>query len=122
MTKTISNGVERDCTPEEEAEIVARKAAALIPIVPSCIPMLNAHLVLISSGWFDAINAYIEALPDEVTATQSTSRIRSKARAYFNLAQTMERNHPLVIGIPAALGKTEAEIDALFVAAGKLNV
>lgn len=87
------------------------------PSVPGRVPMLNAHLVLIDSGWIDGINAYIDSLPDV-----APDRTRSKARAYFNLALTMERDHPLVLGIPQALGKTDAEVDQLFIAAAALQV
>lgn len=82
-------------------------------VVPQSVPMLNAHLVLIEAGWMPGILAYLDALPEPS---------RSKALAYFNLALTMERNHALVKGIPAALGKPEAEVDALFVAASALEV
>lgn len=102
--------------PLADAVIVPPTAGEIrAQTVPSRVPMLNAHLVLIDSGWIDGINAYIDALPDDAPA-----RTKSKARAYFNLALTMERDHPLVLGIPAALGKTEAEVDALFIAAGSL--
>lgn len=82
-------------------------------VVPDQVPMLNAHLVLIEAGWIDGINAYIEAMPE---------LDRSYARAYLNLALTMRRDHPLVLGIPAALGKTEAEVDALFIQAAALPI
>lgn len=120
--QVLDNGHLRNATAAEIAEVNAREAAALNPIVPTRVPMLNAHLVLIGAGWFDGINAYIDALPDIVSEDSGLNRVRSKARAYFNLAQTMERNHPLVVGIPSALGKTDAEVDSLFIAAGKLNV
>lgn len=88
-------------------------AVPAVAVVPARIPMLNAHLVLIEAGWMDGINTYINALPEPM---------RSRAVAYFNLAQTMERTHSLVLGIPSALGKTEAEVDALFIAAAALDV
>jgi len=104
--------------PLMDAVIVPPTAEELHALaVPQRIPMLNAHLMLIGAGLFDAVNAYIDALPDD-----APDRLRSKARAYFNLALTMERTHPLVLGIPAALGKTEAEVDALFVAGAALAV
>lgn len=83
------------------------------PTVPVRVPMLNAHLVLIDAGWMDSVTAYINAIPGPDGA---------KARAYFSQALTMERTNPLVMGIPAALGKTEADIDTLFIAAGALHV
>lgn len=102
---------ERDATPEEQAEIDARRNAP--PTVPQRVPMLNAQLVMIDAGWMAPVRTYLNAIP----GTDG-----EKARAYFDKAQTMERDHPLVLGIPAALGKAEAEVDALFIAAGALNV
>lgn len=114
MTVQVNvNGVMRDATPAEIAEIEARKAAAQVPVVPASIPMLNAHLVLIEAGWLPLIEAHIENMPPAERATTN---------AYLNLAPLMHRNHPLVLSIPAALSKTEAEVDALFIAAGKLDV
>lgn len=83
------------------------------PIPPARVPMLNAHLVLIDAGWMPALRAHLDAMPGIEG---------EKARAYFAQALTLSRDHPLVQSIPAALGKTEAEVDALFIAAGELNV
>jgi len=102
---------ERDETPEETAERLSRKNAT--PAVPQSVPMLNAHLILIGSGWMPAVRAYLDALPGAEG---------EQARVYFDKALTMRRDHPLVLGIPAAIGKTEAEVDALFLAAGALDV
>lgn len=82
------------------------------PVVPVSIPMLNARLTMIGAGWMTQVKAYLASLPG-VEGEQ--------AREYFEFAQTMRRDHPLVLGIPAALGKTEAEVDALFIAAGALD-
>ncbi|MES2349974.1 MAG: hypothetical protein V4641_20610 [Pseudomonadota bacterium] len=102
---------ERDETPGELAERMIRVNAPAP--VPQRIPMLNAHLVLIDAGWFDDVLAYLASIPGPDG---------QKARAYFDKALTMERNNPLVLGIPAALGKTDAEVDALFTAADALIV
>lgn len=108
-TKTCK---ERAFTPAELAQRAADIAAAATPVVPASIPMLNAHLVLIDAGWMPAIRDYINSIP----ANEGES-----ARAYFDKALTMRRNHPLVKGIPAAIGKTEAEVDALFIAAAAMG-
>lgn len=82
-------------------------------VVPQRVPMLNAHLVLIEVGWMPALRAYLGAMPG--TAGEL-------ARAYFDQALTMARDHPFVLSIPAALGKTEVEVDQLFVMAEALDV
>jgi len=79
------------------------------PMVPARVPMLNAHLELIEAGWMPAVDAFIEAMPEPD---------RSLAQAWLAQALTMARDHPLVLAIPAALGKTETEVDELFIRAG----
>lgn len=83
------------------------------PVVPQRVPMLNAHLVLIETGLMPALRTFLDAMP----GTEG-----DMARAQFEMALTMARNHPLVLDIPAALGVTEAEVDQLFITAGALNV
>lgn len=103
----MEDGVLRDATPAEIAEIYERANPA--PVVPDRIPMLNAHLELVEAGWMPAIRQFIEEmLPDEE---------RALAQVYWDKALTMERNHPLVLAIPAAIGKTPEEVDELFIRA-----
>jgi chloramphenicol 3-O-phosphotransferase len=103
----MQDGELRDATPAEIAEIEARKGPAAI-VVPDRIPMLNAHLELVDAGWMPQIVAFIESMPEHDSAL---------ARVYWDKALTMERGHPLVLAIPAAIGKTEAEVDELFIRA-----
>lgn len=79
------------------------------PVVPERVPMLSAHLELLAAGWMPLIDAVIDQMPEPD---------RSMARVWLDKALTMARNHPLVLSIPAAIGKTEAEVDALFIRAG----
>ena len=101
--------VTRAIVPWTAGEIAADKKAK----VPQVVPMLNAHLVLIASGWMPLVRAYLDAL-EGIDGEQ--------ARVYFDKALTMRRDHPLVLGIPAGISKTEEEVDELFVAAGEMNV
>jgi len=82
------------------------------PAVPRSVPMLNARLTLIGAGKMAAVRAYLDAIPG-IEGEQ--------AREYFLSSLTMLRDHPLVLGIPPEI-MTEAEKDALFIAAGALNV
>lgn len=79
------------------------------PVVPERVPMLSAQLELLAAGWMPLIDAFIDQMqePD-----------RSMARVWLDKALTMARNHPLVLSIPEAIGKTESEVDALFIRAG----
>lgn len=102
--------VSRAVVPWTQTEIEAEMRAR----VPQSIPMLNAHLMMIAEGWMQPVRDYIASMTDPVK--------RAEAETYFDKALTMRRNHALVQAIPAALGKTEAEVDALFIAAAKLEV
>lgn len=71
------------------------------------IPALSAaggRLALLQAGLLEQTNAIVEAA-DEAT------------RLWYEYAQEWERGHPAVIALGAALGLTEAQIDALFFAA-----
>lgn len=97
--------------PDEMVEEVEQEAAGRVP-VPAVVPMLNAHLALIQAGWMPAIRFYLNGLPG-IEGEQ--------ARAYFDLALTCRRDHPLVQGITTMLRKTTGEVDALFIAAAALD-
>jgi hypothetical protein len=105
--------VERPATQEELAEIEARRAAANEPSVPQSIPSLNGRIAMIQAGWMPAVRAVLDSM----------AGIEGEiAREYFNNSLTYERNHPLVQAVPAAIGKTQDEVDALFIQAGAMKV
>lgn len=83
------------------------------PVVPEAVPMLNAKLAMTEAGWMADVEAHMAAIPGVEG---------KKARVFFAEALTMRRDHPLVTGISAALGKTQAQVDALFIAAAALEV
>lgn len=93
--------------------LAAREQPAPPIEVPARVPMLNAQLVLIEMDWWEPLQAYIGAMP---------AKEQLLARTYMAQALTMARDHELVLAIPAALGKTEAEVDQLFIMAGALDV
>lgn len=98
---------ERDATPDEVADINERREQASIPVVPQSVPMLNAHLVLIETGRMAAVRTFLDAMAGPAGEA---------ARAYFDKALTMRRDHPLVMAMPWP----ENEKDELFIAADKL--
>lgn len=81
--------------------------------VPESVPSLNARLTMIANGWMAPVRAYLEAM---------TGPEGEQAREYFDRALTFKRNHPLVVAVPAAIGKTPEEVDELFRQAASLNV
>jgi hypothetical protein len=110
--KIMDSGVVRDATPAEAAEIDARAAAAAEELVPEQVAMWQARAILIDAGLLDQVNAVLNAINDPV--------VRAKALAKFEYSNTVRRDDPLLTTVVPALGKTEAEIDAMFIAASKL--
>jgi hypothetical protein len=80
--------------------------------VPQSVPMLNAHLALISAGKMQALTDLVAALPDAS---------RFEAQAYLNLALTCKRDNKWVVQLGAALGYDSAALDQLFFQAATLN-
>ena len=68
------------------------------------------RLALIGIGVMpEAITAALSAIPDPVS--------RARALAEWEFATDVERNHPLIGMLGAALGQSPAQIDALFITA-----
>ena len=75
------------------------------PTVPAVVTRAQFKLALLDLDLLDDVEALVAG------TTNRALQINWAERLEF------ERNHPLVIATAAALGKTEAEIDALFVLA-----
>ena len=83
------------------------------PAVPESVSMAAARKALILGGVsLAAVDAAIDSITD--------STERDLARTDWEYAATVRRHSPLVDSLGAAIGLTESEIDALFVAAGGL--
>ena len=91
-------------TQSEVAVIRAAEEAAKPVIIPT-LSMRQARLVLLNMGLLDEVEAAI-------TTTEN--------RIWWDYSTTVERNHPLVISVLTTLGKTSAQIDALFIQASTL--
>jgi hypothetical protein len=81
--------------------------------LPVVVSMTALRLTLIEMELEDDVLAIINAMPD--------AKQKAAALAWWQTAQTVRRNHPLVAQLAAALGKTDAEIDAIFAAAITLS-
>lgn len=79
----------------------------VIPSVPSEVTMKQARLALLAVGLLDDIDTLIKASPRE-------------AQIEWEYASTVSRSHPLISAVQAAKGLTDADIDALFIAASEL--
>ncbi len=74
-------------------------------VVPQIVTRAQFKLALLDLGLLDDVDALVAASNDRALQINWAERLE------------FERNHPLVIATAAALGKTDAEIDALFVLA-----
>ena len=81
--------------------------------MPVIVSMTALRLTLIEMELEDDVLAIINAMPD--------AKQKAAALAWWQTAQTVRRNHELVAQLAAALGKTDAEIDAIFAAAITLS-
>ena len=88
-------------------ELVAHELPPLI------VSMTALRLTLIEMELEDDVLSIINAMPD--------AKQKAAALAWWQTAQTVRRNHALVAQLSAALGKTDAEIDAIFAAAITLS-
>jgi hypothetical protein len=79
--------------------------ADIPPVVIPTLTMRQARLSLLGAGLLDEVEAAITA-PEN--------------RIWWDYSTTVERNHPLVDAVLTALGKTETEIDEMFIAAALL--
>ena len=81
------------------------------PAAPSSVTMRQARLALLGAGLLDAVAAAIAALP---------SPQKEAAQIEWEYSQVVERNRPFVLTLGYALGLTDAQLDALFIAAAAL--
>ena len=110
--KVIADGVLRDATPEEIAEIEARTAAVAMPVIPQTVTRRQARQALLLAGLLDNVPAAIRQIPDPTA--------RRLAQIEWEDSLEFVRSRPLVVQIGAALGLDGAALDQLFVTAAAL--
>jgi hypothetical protein len=81
--------------------------------VPQTVSMAQARLALIGAGLFSTIDAGLKALPEPQRTTALTA---------WEYAPTVSRNGALVTTLAGQFGLTEAQLDALFVAAAAIEL
>jgi hypothetical protein len=81
------------------------------PRVPAAVTMRQARLALFSAGLLSAVDTAIDALPEPQ---------RTAARIEWDYSNELQRSNPLVAALTPALGLTDAQVDALFIAASAL--
>lgn len=87
-------------------ELKAAWAELNAPKPITAVPALNLLHVLIDAGLYPIVTSTINGIADPAE--------RLKAQETFRRAATIERQHPLVLLVAQAAGKTSDEIDAYF--------
>lgn len=95
----MENGVLRDATAVEIAEIASRQIEANRPDAAESVPMLNLHLVLIDDGHLTTVQQMIAGMEGDDGL---------RARAMWEKAQTARRDNWLVQAMWPNLYEDEA--------------
>lgn len=74
--------------------------------------MRQARLALLGAGRLDAVEAAIAGM---------TGTAGKAAQIDWEFARTLRRDHPLTVGLSAALGLNSAALDALFTQAAAIE-
>jgi hypothetical protein len=83
------------------------------PAVPASVSARQIRLWLVAHGVsLAAVEAAIDAIPDALQ--------RDSVRVEWEYAPYVERSHPMLVPLAAALGLTEAQVDQAFVEAATL--
>lgn len=77
--------------------------------IPNSISMAQARIALIDMGLIDKVQSTLAAIPD--------GKERAKALAWWEYAQTVERDHVTVKVLIKTLELSEAQVDELFLLA-----
>ena len=93
---------EMDAAIAEEARVAS---------IPRAVTMRQARLALLGAGLLSGVDSAISAMPEPT---------RSAAKIEWEYSQEVQRHNGFVAALGPALGMTDAQIDALFVAAAKL--
>lgn len=105
------NGVTRLMTPEESAELEALQNQPIVEAVPTSVTMRQCRLQLFAEGLLSSVDAVIETLDEP---------LKTKAKIEWEYGATVERHSTVTSMIGLGLGKSESELDTMFIAANKL--
>jgi hypothetical protein len=95
---------------ESGVVIGTNQSADLTPPVPDSVSARQIRLWLVRHGIsLAAVDAAIDAIPDQLQ--------RDSVRVEWDYAPYVERSHPMLVPLAAALGLTEQQVDQAFIEA-----
>jgi hypothetical protein len=99
---------------DESGVVIGKNQSAdLTPPVPESISARQIRLWLVRNGISLAqVDAAIDAIPDQLQ--------RDSVRVEWDYAPYVERTHPMLVPLAAALGLTEQQVDQAFVEAATI--
>lgn len=107
----VTNGLHTWTVSDEDGNVIGvNQSADLTPAIPASVSARQIRLWLLRHGIsLAAVDAAIDAIPDQLQ--------RDSVRVEWDYAPYVERSHPMLVPLAAALGLTEAQVDQAFVEA-----
>jgi hypothetical protein len=99
---------------DESGELIGvNQSADLTPPVPESVSARQIRLWLVRQGIsLSQVDAVIDAIPDQLQ--------RDSVRVEWDYAPYVERSHPMLVPLAAALGLTEQQVDRAFIEASSI--
>jgi hypothetical protein len=116
MTTTylgVIDGIRTWEVRDESGTVIGMNQQAVDDTVPASVSARQIRLWLVDHGVsLAAVEAAIDAIPDALQ--------RDSVRVEWEYAPYVERSHPMLVPLAAALGLTEEQVDQAFVEASQL--
>jgi hypothetical protein len=106
----VIDGIRTWQVRDESGNVVGMNQQAVEDSVPASVSARQIRLWLLRHGIsLAAVDAAIDAIPDQLQ--------RDSVRVEWDYAPYVERSHPMLVPLAAALGLTEPQVDQAFVEA-----
>jgi hypothetical protein len=106
----VIDGVRTWEVRDETGAVVGMNQQAVDDSVPASVSARQIRLWLLRQGIsLAAVDASIDAIPDQLQ--------RDSVRVEWDYAPYVERSHPMLVPLAAALGLTEQQVDQAFIEA-----
>jgi hypothetical protein len=123
--KYVENVAMPDDAPEGQyyvreltADQYGWKLEAIPEVVIESVTRIQMRDVLIDNDLFDTVEATIAAMPE---GTDEEIVAKKKMNEWWNNAPNFRRDNARIATMQAAMGLTDAEVDALFLAASQVD-
>lgn len=109
----VIDGVRTWEVRDESGNVIGMNQQAVEDSVPTSVSARQIRLWLLRQGIsLASVDAAIDAIPDQLQ--------RDSVRVEWDYAPYVERTHPMLIPLAAALGLTEDQVDQAFIEAASI--